>query len=119
MSELNLTLFMMIGYAQAHWLVVAVFVLGVLVLNYLAWAQPGAFFNKQSVRLTGKLTMGVFAVLFLTIPTMTGSSLAMMGYWLDWVLLLVMSLGYSIAISFWLYPIVRIYQGLQARAVAK
>ena len=113
MSELNLTFFMLLGYAQAHWFVVTVFVLGVLVLNYLAWSQKGAFFQQSLLQLTLKSWAGLALFLFLTLPWMTGSGLNHLGYWVDWVLLLVMALGYSFAALFWVYPILRLYQALK------
>lgn len=113
MSELNLTFFMLLGYAQAHWFVVMLFMLGAVGLNYAAWVQKGAFFSRLLLKHTAIGFGGMFVFLALTIPAMTGSSLAMLGYWVDWVLLIVMAAGYAFALSMWLYPILRLREALK------
>lgn len=113
MNELNLTFFMLLGYAQAHWFIVSVFVVGAAILNYLAWVQKGAFFQTELLKLTLRSWTGVALFLFLTIPWMTGSSLALLSYWVDWMLLIVMALGYAFASLFWIYPTLRLYEALK------
>ncbi|MBE0493814.1 MAG: glucose transporter [Thiomicrospira sp.] len=109
MSELNLTFFILLGYAQAHWFVITIYIIGALGLNNVAWTQKGRFFQSKLVEQT-LMGFGVmFVLLFLTIPWLTGSSLFLMGYWLDWVLLFIMATGYSLASLVWMYPIIRFY----------
>lgn len=113
MSELNLTFFMLLGYAQAHWFIVLLFVVGAAGLNYTAWVQKGAFFNRDLLKQTAIGFGGLFVFLCLTLPAMTGSSLTMLGYWVDWILLIVMAAGYAFAISLWVYPILRLREALK------
>ncbi|WP_029933589.1 hypothetical protein [Thiomicrospira pelophila] len=115
MSELNLTFFMLLGYAQAHWLVISLYIIGGTILNYAAWTQKGKtrFFQPVFIEQALIGLAGLFAFLFLTIPWMTGSSLFLLGYWADWVLLFVMALGYSIASLAWSYPLIRLYHVLK------
>lgn len=111
MSELNLTFFMLLGYAQAHWFVISLYVIGGASLNYLAWTQKGKakFFQPLVIEQALIGLVGVFVLLFLTIPWMTGSSLFLLGYWADWVLLFLMAVGYSVASLVWSYPLIRLY----------
>lgn len=111
MSELNLTFFMLLGYAQAHWFVITLYLIGGAGLNYVAWTQKGKSGYFQPVMIEQALIglACVFVLLFLTIPWMTGSSLFLLGYWADWILLFVMSAGYSLASLVWLYPLIRLY----------
>lgn len=113
MSELSLTFFMLLGYAQAHWFVLLIFLAGSAILTYLAWHQKGSFFQPALIKQAGKGLAGLFVFLLLTLPWMTGSSLTMLGYWVDWVLLLVMAFGYAVAGLLWIYPAVRLYAGLK------
>lgn len=111
MSELNLTFFMLLGYAQAHIGVVLIFIGGALILNLLAYRQQGSYLYMnvlQQSLLGGAL---VFTLLFFSLPALTGSALSMVNYWVDWVLLVVMASGYSLASIAWIYPILRIYAG--------
>lgn len=115
MSELNLTFFMLLGYAQAHWLLISLYLIGGLGLNYAAWTQKGKskFFQPGFIEQALIGLAAIFVVLFLTIPWMTGSSLFLLGYWVDWVLLFVMSMGYSLASLVWVYPSIRLYHILK------
>lgn len=114
MSEVGLMFYMLLGYAQAHALVVSIFLVGAIGLNVMAMKQEGAFFAMTPVKQTLIALVAVFVVLMLTIPTLTGSSLAQVSYWLDWTVLFIMSLGYTAASAAWIYPVLRYYQSLQS-----
>lgn len=109
MSELNLMFFMLLGYAQAHWFVISFYLLGAISLNYSAWTQKGRFFQPFLIEQALIGLAGMFVLLFLTIPWMTGSSLFLLGYWADWFLLFFMAAGYSLASLAWIYPLIRLY----------
>lgn len=110
MSQLNLTFFMLVGYAQANWLVIALYLFGAISLIYAAIEQKGALFQKAYFKQAGWIAFWFAVFLFFTIPWMTGSSLLFLGYWLDWVLLVFMSVGYAVASLLWIYPSVKLYE---------
>lgn len=112
MEQLGLLFFMLLGYAEQNWLVVAVFIVGALVLNGLALSKSAAFFSRSAFKMTAIGFAGVFALLFVLLPGLTGSSFGFMGYWLDWLLLVMMSAGYAAALVLWIYPAVKLYQTL-------
>ena len=104
--------FMMVGYAQAHWLMIALFVLGAIVLNAMAIFKLGGLIKASAMKTTLVAGAIVATLLFLAIPYLTGSSFAFMGYWLDWALLIFMAVGYAVASLVWLHPIVRLVKGV-------
>ncbi len=104
--------FMMVGYAQAHWLVIGLFVIGAIVLNAIAMFKLGGLIKGSAVKSTLVAGAVVSTLLFLAIPNVTGSSFAFMGYWLDWALLIFMAVGYAVASLVWLHPIVRLVKGI-------
>jgi hypothetical protein len=110
MEQLGLLFFMLLGYAEQNWIVVTVFIIGALVLNGLALSKSAAFFSRSAFKLTVIGFGGVFALLFVLLPGLTGSGFGYMGYWLDWVLLGMMSAGYAAALVLWIYPAVTLYQ---------
>jgi hypothetical protein len=108
MSELSLTFFMLVGYAQAHWISIVLFMIGAIVLNYMAWDKTKSYIQMAYVKKTALATLALFGLLMVTIPWMTGSSLTMVNYWVDWTMLIVMAFGYSLAGISWLYPIIKL-----------
>jgi hypothetical protein len=112
MDGLMLGFFMMVGYAQAHWLVITLFVIGALVLNAYAMLKLGGLIKVAALKVTLMAGAVVATLLFLAIPYLTGSSFAFMGYWLDWALLIFMAVGYAVASLVWLHPIVRLVKGV-------
>ncbi|AHF00413.1 glucose transporter [Thiomicrospira aerophila AL3] len=112
MEGLSLGFFMMVGYAQAHWLVITLFLIGALVLNAYAMLKLGGLIRVAALRVTLMAGAVVATLLFLAIPYLTGSSFAFMGYWLDWALLIFMAVGYAVASLVWLHPIVRLVKGV-------
>lgn len=104
--------FMMVGYAQAHWLAIALFVLGAIVLNAVAIFKFGGLIKATALKATLMAGAVMATLLFLAIPYLTGSSFAFMGYWLDWALLIFMAVGYAVASLVWLHPIVRLVKGV-------
>ncbi|WP_044411050.1 hypothetical protein [Thiomicrospira microaerophila] len=110
MEQLGLMFYMLLGYAQINWIVVTVFFVGALVLNLLALSKAGGFFNKAAFKMAAIGYFIMLGLLFVSLPGLTGSSFAYMGYWLDWVLLVMMSAGYAAASILWIYPVVKLYQ---------
>lgn len=110
MSQLNLTFFMLVGYAQANWLVLVFYFLGAGSLIYSAYVQKGAFLQRAYLQQALAITLWFAVFLFLTLPWMTGSSLFFLGYWVDWILLFLMSIGYAAASFVWIYPSVKLYE---------
>ncbi|WFE69362.1 glucose transporter [Thiomicrospira sp. R3] len=110
MEQLGLLFYMLLGYAQINWLVILVFAVGALVLNFLAMSKAKGFFNQAALKMTAIGYVVMFGLLFVSLPGLTGSSFAHMGYWLDWLLLVLMAAGYSAASVFWIYPVVKLYQ---------
>lgn len=104
--------FMMVGYAQAHWLVIALFIIGAVVLNAVALFKLGGLIKPAAFKATLLTGLALAAILFVSIPTLTGSSFAFMGYWLDWALLIFMAVGYAVALLLWVHPIVRLVKGV-------
>lgn len=118
MEQLGLLFYMLLGYAQINWLVITVFAIGALVLNFLAMSKAKAFFNVSAIKLTALGYLVVFALLLVSLPSLTGSSFAYMGYWLDWLLLVLMSAGYAAASVLWIYPVVKLYQQNSSKKAA-
>lgn len=62
-----------------------------------------------------KAAMGVGALvavlLFFTVPSLTNSSLANMGYWVDWANLLAVALGLGAAAAVWVWPLMALLKG--------
>ncbi|UQB42088.1 glucose transporter [Thiomicrospira microaerophila] len=118
MEQLGLLFYMLLGYAQINWLVITVFAVGALVLNFLAMSKAKGFFNLPAIKLTAIAYLLVFGLLFVSLPGLTGSSFAYMGYWLDWLLLVLMSAGYAAASVLWIYPVVKLYQQTGSKKAA-
>lgn len=116
MNELNLTFFMLLGYAQAHWDVVLTFVVGAMVLNLIAYRQQGSYLYMNVLQQSLFGVVLVFTALFFSLPALTGSALSMVNYWVDWMLLVVMAGGYSLVSIAWIYPALRIYAGTKTIA---
>lgn len=104
--------FMMVGYAQAHWLVIVLFIIGAVVLNAVALFKLGGLIKPAAFKSTLLTGLALAAILFVSIPALTGSSFAFMGYWLDWALLIFMAVGYAVALLLWVHPIVRLVKGV-------
>ncbi|SFR64065.1 glucose transporter [Thiomicrospira sp. ALE5] len=112
MEGLSLGFYMMVGYAQTHWLVIALFILGAILLNAASVMKFGGLVKQSALKPTLMVGLAIAVVLFLAIPTLSGSSFAFMAYWLDWALLIFMAVGYAIALLLWVHPIVRLVKGV-------
>jgi hypothetical protein len=110
MEQLGLLFYMLVGYAQINWIVISVFAVGALVLNMLALSKSTTFFNRAAIKMSATGYLIMFVLLLISLPSLTGSSFAYMGYWLDWLLLVMMSAGYATAAILWIYPAVSLYQ---------
>lgn len=99
---------MMLGYAQAHWLVIVLFLLAAILLNAASFIKLGGLVSASAFKATLVSASLVALILFFAIPSLTGSSLAFMGYWLDWTLLVIMALGYTLAALVLIHPLVRL-----------
>ncbi|MEW5838398.1 MAG: hypothetical protein AB1717_06165 [Pseudomonadota bacterium] len=114
MGNLNLMFWMMIGWLQQNIMLVVV-VAGLLVLAYGAlwvskrnWWSMGAFFGGIVAAVL------VTAVMALSLPALTGSSLAQVTYITDWVMLALMAAGFGGVAFIIVYPLLVLMQKKKA-----
>ena len=60
----------------------------------------------------------VAAVLFFSLPMLTHSAFANLGYWLDWVILLAISLGLGLLIGVFTLPLLALLRPAKSRIAA-
>ncbi len=110
MNNLNLMFWMMIGWMQQNLMLVvtlvvlAVLAYGALALSRRKWWSMGA--------LLGGLLAAVLvtAVMALSLPALTGSSLGQVTYITDWVMLVLMAAGFGGVAFVIVYPLLVLTQ---------
>ncbi len=110
MSNINLAFWMMVGWLQEHWMLVLI----ALALAVLAY---GALWVSKRNWWSGKAFLGGFvaavlttAVMALSLPALTGSSLAQVTYITDWVMLVLMAAGFGAVAFVIVYPLLVLTQ---------
>ena len=93
--EIALTMWPLLALALAIW----------LVLLFVARGRSGGAGAAVGV---GALAA---VVLFFTVPSMTNSSFANMGYWVDWANLLVIALGLGAVAAVFFWPLLALRKG--------
>ena len=102
MYELWLVLNIVYEIALSIWPLLAV-ALGVWLA--LLWAAGGRL-GRHAVPLSLLLGAAVAAAAFLAVPSLTRSSFANMGYWVDWANLAAVALGFGGAAAVGVFPLV-------------
>ncbi len=110
MSNINLAFWMMIGWLQQNWMLVVVLA-GLLVLAYGAlWVSKRNWWSVKALGGGFVIAILVTAVMALSLPALTGSSLAQVTYITDWVMLVLMAAGFG-GIAFVIaYPLLVLMQ---------
>lgn len=116
MQQLNLMFFMGWGLFTAHFVLISLFVLGAVILNYAVWRKNKPFMSLKARKYSTRFFYLSWLILFLFLPYLTGSHLKELSYWFDWVFLVVASWGVALAMQFWVYPITWIYLERQEEA---
>ena len=81
-----------------------------LALGYgLAWQRGGQWRAALTRALTVASVTGLVSVLLL--PTLTRSSLAEMGYWIDWLNLLMIGVAWAAGAFAFLWPLLTLVRG--------
>ena len=110
MNNLNLMFWMMIGWMQQNIMLVivvaglAVLAYGALLISRRNWWSLGAF--------AGGIVAAVLvtAIMALSLPALTGSSMAQVTYITDWVVLVLMSAGFGGVAFVIVYPMLVLMQ---------
>ena len=110
MSNINLAFWMMIGWLQANWLLVVVLA-GLAVLAYGAlWLSKRKWWSAKA--LLGGLFAAVLvtAIMAVSLPSLSGSSMAQLTYITDWVMLVLMAAGFGGVAFIIVYPLMVLMQ---------
>jgi uncharacterized membrane protein len=114
MGNLNFMFWMMIGWMQQNMmLVIALVVLAVLAYGALAISRRNWWSAKA---LGGGFVAAVLvtAVMALSLPALTGSSMAQVTYITDWVMLVLMAAGFGGVAFVIVYPMLVLMQKKRA-----
>jgi len=110
MSQLNLMFWMMIGWMQQN-------IMLVIVLAALVVLAYGALWMSKRNWLSAKAFGGgivaailVTAVMAVSLPAMTDSSMAQVTYMTDWVILVLMAAGFGAVAFLIAYPLLAMMQ---------
>ncbi|HES76641.1 MAG TPA: hypothetical protein ENO09_06500 [bacterium] len=114
LNNINLAFWMMIGWLQQN-------IMLVIVLAGLAVLAYGALLISRRKRWSLSAFVGgilaavlVTAVMALSLPALTGSSLAQLTYITDWVMLVLMAAGFGAVAFVIVYPLLVLMQKKRA-----
>lgn len=114
MSNINLSFWMMIGWLQQNMMLVVV-VAGLAVLAYGAlWISRHNWWSAKALGGGFVAAVLVTAVMALSLPALTGSSLAQLTYITDWVMLVLMAAGFGGVAFVIVYPLLVLLQKKKA-----
>jgi len=114
MNNLNLMFWMMIGWMQQNIMLVivvaglAALAYGALLISRRNWWSLGAF--------VGGIVAAVLvtAIMALSLPALTGSSMGQLSYITDWVMLVLMAAGFGGVAFVIVYPLLVLMQKKRA-----
>ena len=112
MYEILLGMNIFYEIALSMWPLLALVLAVWLIMVWAARARFGRGAARQAV-LLGALAA---VVLFFVVPMLTNSALSNMGYWVDWVMLVAVSLGLGALAAVFLWPLLALFKGPQRSA---
>ena len=114
MSNLNLMFWMMIGWMQQNMMLIIV-VAGLAALAYGAlWLSKRNWWSLSAFVGGFVAAVLVTAVMALSLPSMTDSSMGQLTYITDWVMLVLMSAGFGSVAFIIVYPLLVLMQKKKA-----
>jgi hypothetical protein len=114
LSQLNLMFWMMIGWMQQN-IVLIVVIAALVVLAYGAlWVSKRNWWSVKALLGGVVAAVIVTAVMALSLPAMTDSSMGQVTYITDWVMLVLMSAGFGAVAFVIVYPLLVLMQKKKA-----
>jgi len=110
LSQLNLMFWMMIGWMQQN-IVLVVVIAALVVLAYgVLWVSKRNWWSLSAWLGGFVAAVIVTAVMAVSLPYMTDSSMAQVTYITDWVMLVLMSAGFGAVAFVIVYPLLVLMQ---------